>query len=173
MLLQRLQTFSYKRLSWILLLLSVIFFEGCALFFQHVLLLSPCVMCIYERVAMLGIAAAAIIGLIDPRNPLFRWLGLIGWGISAYKGLMLAIQHVGYQLNPSPFATCDIFVRFPTWAPLNQWFPWMFEASGDCSKIVWQFMTLSMPQWLIIIFAGNLIALAFIVLSQFISSQKG
>nr|WP_277756062.1 disulfide bond formation protein DsbB [Vibrio parahaemolyticus] len=155
-----------------LLLLFIIFFEACALYFQHVMMLAPCVMCIYERVAMMGIGGAAIIGLIAPKNALFRWLGLIGWGLSSYKGLMLAMQHVDYQFNPSPFATCDLFVTFPSWAPLNQWVPWMFEAYGDCSKIVWQFFDLSMPQWLVVIFAGNLVALALIVIAQFFPVKR-
>ncbi|HCG7066880.1 disulfide bond formation protein B [Vibrio parahaemolyticus] len=167
-----LNQFSKGRLSWLLLLLFIIFFEACALYFQHVMMLAPCVMCIYERVAMMGIGGAAIIGLIAPNNALFRWLGLIGWGLSSYKGLMLAMQHVDYQFNPSPFATCDLFVTFPSWAPLNQWVPWMFEAYGDCSKIVWRFFDLSMPQWLVVIFAGNLVALALIVIAQFFPVKR-
>ncbi|AYF14704.1 disulfide bond formation protein DsbB [Vibrio parahaemolyticus] len=167
-----LNQFSKGRVSWLLLLLFIIFFEACALYFQHVMMLAPCVMCIYERVAMMGIGGAAIIGLIAPNNALFRWLGLIGWGLSSYKGLMLAMQHVDYQFNPSPFATCDLFVTFPSWAPLNQWVPWMFEAYGDCSKIVWQFLDLSMPQWLVVIFAGNLVALALIVIAQFFPVKR-
>ncbi|MEL7293662.1 MAG: disulfide bond formation protein DsbB [Pseudomonadota bacterium] len=166
-----LNTFSKGRLSWTLLLLFVVFFEACALFFQHVMMLSPCVMCIYERVAMLGIGGAAIIGLIAPQNPIIRWLGLGLWSASAYKGLALSMQHVDYQFNPSPFATCDLFVTFPDWAPLNQWAPWMFEAFGDCSKVVWQFLTLSMPQWLVVIFAANLAALAVIVVAQFVKGR--
>lgn len=57
---------------------------------------------------------------------------------------------------------CDL----PRLAPLNEWAPWLFEAYGDCSKVVWQFLSLSMPQWLVVIFAGNLVALAVIVISQ-------
>lgn len=168
----KLHTFSKSRISWMLLLGFVLFFEACALFFQHVLVLAPCVMCIYERVAMLGIGSAAIVGLIAPKNPLFRWLGFAGWGYSAYQGLMLSLQHVQYQFHPSPFATCDVFVQFPSWAPLNQWLPWMFEAYGDCSKIVWQFFDLSMPQWLVVIFAANLFVLAVIVVSQFFKEKR-
>lgn len=170
--LSTLKDFSKGRLSWLLLLVFVIFFEACALFFQHVMMLSPCVMCIYERVAMLGVGVAAMIGLVNPNNTIIRWLGLAAWGASAYKGLALSMQHVDYQFNPSPFATCDLFVTFPTWAPLNDWAPWMFEAFGDCSKVVWQFLSLSMPQWLVVIFAGNLIALAVIVLAQFAKSKR-
>ncbi|GAJ76812.1 LOW QUALITY PROTEIN: periplasmic thiol:disulfide oxidoreductase DsbB, required for DsbA reoxidation [Vibrio sp. JCM 18905] len=170
--LNSLNQFSKGRLSWLLLLLFVVFFEACASIFSHVMMLAPCVMCIYERVAMMGVGVAAIVGLMAPNNPVFRWLGLIGWGLSSYKGLLLAQQHVDYQLNPSPFATCDLFVTFPSWAPLNQWVPWMFEAYGDCSKIVWQFLDLSMPQWLVVIFAGNLIALALIVIAQFFPARR-
>ncbi|HHF3082820.1 TPA: disulfide bond formation protein DsbB [Vibrio diabolicus] len=170
--LNSLNQFSKGRLSWLLLLLFVVFFEACALYFQHVMMLAPCVMCIYERVAMMGVGVAAIVGLMAPNKPVFRWLGLIGWGLSSYKGLLLAQQHVDYQFNPSPFATCDLFVTFPSWAPLNQWVPWMFEAYGDCSKIVWQFLDLSMPQWLVVIFAGNLIALALIVIAQFFPARR-
>ncbi|MCG3742163.1 disulfide bond formation protein DsbB [Vibrio cincinnatiensis] len=162
----QLKHFSHRRLSWAILFLFVLFFELSALYFQHVMLLAPCVMCIYERIAMLGIGIGALIGFIKPKHPIFRWLGLLIWGGSAYQGLVLSMQHVDYQLNPSPFNTCDLFVTFPSWAPLNQWAPWMFEAYGDCSDISWQLFTLSMPQWLIIIFAGNLVALAAILVVQ-------
>ncbi|USD61215.1 disulfide bond formation protein DsbB [Vibrio sp. SCSIO 43140] len=165
-LLSNIKAFSKTRLSWGLLLLSVIFFELSALFFQHVMQLAPCVMCIYERVAMFGIGGAALIGIINPKNTLIRWLGLGAWGASSIKGLTLSLEHVDYQFNPSPFKTCDLFVTFPDWAPLNEWAPWLFEAYGDCSKVVWQFLSLSMPQWLVVIFAGNLVALAVIVISQ-------
>jgi len=167
-----LNQFSKGRRSWLLLLVAMIFFESCALFFQHVMALAPCVMCIYERVAMMGIGFAALIGLIAPNNLLVRWIALVAWGASAYKGLTLAMQHVDYQFNPSPFATCDLFVKFPSWAPLNHWVPWMFEAYGDCTKVVWQFVGLSMPQWLVVIFAGNLVALTVIVIAQFVRGKR-
>ncbi|PKF78387.1 disulfide bond formation protein DsbB [Vibrio sp. vnigr-6D03] len=159
--------FSESRLSWLILLISIVALEATALYFQHVMMLAPCVMCIYERVAMMGVGFAAILGMLNPKNVIVRWLGFFGWGASAYKGLMLSLQHVDYQFNPSPFATCDIFVSFPEWAPLHEWMPSVFNAYGDCSKVVWQFLTLSMPQWLVVIFAGMLVALAVVVISQF------
>ncbi len=70
--LSSLKTFSQSRLSWLLLLAFVVFFTLCAMYFQHVMLLAPCVMCIYERIAMLGIGVAALIGAIAPQNPVVR-----------------------------------------------------------------------------------------------------
>lgn len=166
-LLYSIQRFSRQRKSWLLLLLFVLFFESCALFFQHVLKLPPCVMCIYERISMLGIGAAAIIGALKPQHLVVRWLGLLGWVASTWKGLSLALEHVTFQFDPSPFHMCDLFVHFPSWLPLNKWMPWIFEAYGECSQIVWQFLSLSMPQWLVIIFVGNLIAGLVVIMSQF------
>lgn len=161
--LSAIKAFSHSRVSWGLLFLFILFFTGCAYVFQHVLLLAPCTMCIYERIAILGIGAAALIGLINPQSFVLRWLGFITWGATAYKGLMLALEHVHYQT--SLFATCDA-LTLPAWAPLDQWLPQFFTATGDCSEIAWQFLTLSMPQWLIVIFSANLLALAVVVIAQ-------
>ncbi|MGO1297545.1 MAG: disulfide bond formation protein DsbB [Vibrio sp.] len=166
-----LNTVSRQRLPWLLLLLFVVFFEGCALFFQHGLGLGPCVMCIYERIAMLGIGGGAIIGALAPNYIVFRWVGLLVWGGSALKGIELALEHVRIQFDPSPFTTCDMFVTLPSWLPLNHWMPWMFKVYGDCSDIAWQFLSLSMPQWLVIIFAGNLGVFILVTISQFIKRR--
>lgn len=166
---------SHGRGAWFLLMLSALAFESCALYFQHVMGLPPCVMCIYERVAMLGVLTAGLIGMTAPQNIVIRWLGLITWGISAAWGLKLAIEHVGYQYpDPNDLfgATCDFFVSFPSWAPLNLWLPSVFEATGDCSVIVWQFLSFSMPEWLVFIFACMLITFTFVLVSQFTSKPK-
>ncbi len=42
--------------------------ELTALWFQHVMLLKPCVLCIYERCALFGVLGAALIGAIAPKN---------------------------------------------------------------------------------------------------------
>ena len=173
-LLSNLSSFSQKRISWLLLLIFIVLFLSTALFFQHILMLPPCVMCIYERVAMVGIALAAGIGLIKPQNSLLRWSGLILWGASATKGLLLALDHVYLQFTTSAFAYCDIFVSFPEWLPLHKWFPFLFEPNNmaSCSKITWQFLSLSIPQWLVVIFATNLVTAFFIVIAQFTPKRR-
>ncbi|WED22646.1 disulfide bond formation protein DsbB [Vibrio sp. JC009] len=166
--LSSIKAFSLSRLSWGLLFIFIAFFTACAYGFQHILMLDPCVMCVYERVAMLGVGASALIGYLNPKSAILRWIGLAGWGATSYKGLTLSMEHVHYQT--SIFATCDA-LSFPEWAPLNKWFPAFFEAPGDCSEIAWEFLTLSMPQWLIVIFVCNLIALGVVVLSQFVKAK--
>jgi len=163
-----LNTFSRTRLSWFLLFCFIVFFNASAYTFQHIMQLNPCVMCIYERITMISIGVAALFGAINPHVSVLRWLGIFAWGILSYKGLSLALEHVSYQNNI--FAMCSP-LRFPEWAPLNEWVPSFFEATGNCSEIVWQFVTLSMPQWLAIIFAVSFIAACVIGVSQFFTRK--
>lgn len=167
-----LKELSMGRSGWLLLTVSCTLLEASALYFQHGMGLNPCVMCIYERLALFAILFAGIIGMIAPRNFLFRWLAL-GLGLfGSIKGLLLAIKHTDYQLNPAPWNQCSPFLDFPQTLPLNEWFPYLFEATGDCSKITWKFLELSMPQWLIAIFAVYMVIFIFITLSQFKRSRK-
>ncbi len=162
------RTITHNRTAWAILFGSTLFLELCAMFFQYVMGLQPCVLCIYQRVAVLGIMAGSAIGFVNPRNIILRWSGLLLWAYSSVRGLQLALQHTDLQLHPTPFNTCDLFITFPQWLPLNHWMPWFFNATGECSDIQWQFLSWTMPQWLIVAFglytlssfiviAGNLI----------------
>ncbi len=158
------RTLTQNRIAWAILLASTLFLELCGMFFQHVMGLQPCVMCIYQRVAILGIMAGAAIGFINPKNFFLRWSGLLLWAYSSVQGLRLALRHTDIQIHPSPFNTCDLFVSFPQWLPLNKWAPWFFNATGECSEIQWQFLSWTMPQWLIVAF-GIYTVCSFIIIA--------
>lgn len=162
---------SRGRSAWLLMALTVLMLELAALYFQHVMLLQPCVMCIYERIAMFGILAASLIGALAPKTPL-RYVAILLWIYSAGKGLILSWTHTMIQLYPSPFNTCDFFVSFPSWLPLDKWIPAVFNASGDCSVRQWQFLSLEMPQWLVVIFACYLLFGILVLMSQFFRQRK-
>ena len=169
--LQFLNGCSRGRGAWVLLAITAFVFELVALYFQHVMLLKPCVLCIYERCALFGIMGAGIVGAIAPKTPL-RWVALLIWIYSAYEGLMLAWKHTMIQLHPSPFVTCDFFVSFPSWLPLGKWAPGIFSASGDCSVRQWEFLTLEMPQWLVGIFAAFIVVAALVFIAQFVKPKR-
>ncbi|TCV99965.1 disulfide bond formation protein DsbB [Biostraticola tofi] len=156
---------SKGRGAWLLLALTAFALELVALYFQHVMLLKPCVLCIYQRCALFGVMGAGLVGAFAPSTPLrFAAIGI--WLYSAWEGLRLAMQHTDIQLNPSPFVTCDFFVSFPTWLPLDKWLPSIFSAEGDCAQRQWSFMSLEMPQWMIIIFGAFLLIGAIVLIAQ-------
>jgi disulfide bond formation protein DsbB len=120
--LQYLNQCSRGRGAWLLMALTAFILELVALWFQHVMLLQPCVMCIYERCALFGIMGAGLVGAIAPKRRCAMSPWLI-WLYSAIRGLQLAWEHTMIQLHPSPFQTCDFAARFPTWLPLDKWLP--------------------------------------------------
>ncbi|WP_439241434.1 disulfide bond formation protein DsbB [Lonepinella sp. BR2474] len=164
--LNKIKVLSSQRTIWLLCLISALCLELTALYFQYGMELKPCVMCIYERVALFGILFSALIGCIAPRFMIMRLLALgVGlWG--AIKGLLLSIKHVGYQLNPNPWDQCPINVDFPSTLPLDKWFPALFHPTGLCSEISWTFLNFTMVQWLVFIFAVYSLLFAFLLLSQ-------
>lgn len=168
--LRLLKTFSKSRTSWVVLLVFTLFFNLSSIFFQHGMRLEPCTMCIYERITMMALCVVAVVGCIEPKSSVFRWGGIIGWGVLSYKGLTLSIEHIHYQT--SIFATCDA-LYFPQWMPLNEWMPSLFSAPGDCSEVAWSFLSMSMPEWLILIFGAYLLVCGIVGVSQLVPEEKG
>lgn len=157
---------STKRLAWLALAGVAIAFECVALYFQYVMGLNPCVMCIYQRTAILGIAIAGLVGAIAPQQFLVRLSAYVIWGYSAIKGLLIALEHVDIQINPSPFFSCDFRPNFPHWLALDEMIPSFFQANGDCASISWQFLGWSMSQWMVVIFSSFIAVLTIIVVNR-------
>ncbi|AIA71171.1 disulfide bond formation protein DsbB [Pectobacterium atrosepticum] len=156
---------SRGRGAWLLLAFTALALELTALYFQHVMLLKPCVLCIYQRSALWGVFAAGIVGAIAPSS-LLRYPAIALWIYSSYEGIRLAWKHTDILLNPSPFTTCDFFVSFPSWLPLDKWLPAIFNATGDCSERQWSFLSMEMPQWLLGIFAAYLLIAVLVLIAQ-------
>ena len=62
------RSFHQKRAAWLLLAASAFALEAAAIWFQYGMQLDPCVMCIYERLAVVGVFAAGLIGAVLPRS---------------------------------------------------------------------------------------------------------
>jgi len=160
--------------SWMLLGFSALAFELAALYFQYQLELWPCIMCVYQRVAMMGVMFAGFITAVAPNIALVRLLGFSLWGVSAVWGLLIAIEHVQIQTNTDPFAfsACERVPNLPDWFALHQWFPAIFEAGGDCNGVDWQFLGLSMPMWMVVAFAAYSLAFLVVLCARVIKEKS-
>lgn len=158
---------------WLLLALSALALELCALFFQYVMDLAPCIMCVYQRVAVCAIILAGFIGFAGCRFLLARVIAYALWGVGAIWGLIIALEHVEIQANSgSLFFSCEYIPNFPTWAPLHEWIPFLFEATGDCGEISWQFLGYSMPQWMVVVYAAYSLAFAIVIVNRLIHAKN-
>jgi disulfide bond formation protein DsbB len=132
---------------------------GFALYAQHVLLLDPCPLCIFQRIATIATGLVFLAAALhDPQ----------GFGSRVYAGLLVltagfgvgvAIWHVRLQNLPAGEApSCGpgfeyIMDNFALFDALSM----VFKGSGECAEVVWRLLGLSMPSWVIIGLGGLLI----------------
>lgn len=164
---------STQRTPWLLFSGIVFLLEVTALFFQYNMGLAPCIMCIYQRTAVLGLLFAGIIGASKPNNLVVRIVAYTVWGISCVWGLLIAREHIEMQTTTDPFAfSCEFEPNFPEFMPLHHWIPQFFEATGDCGNIDWQFAGLSMPAWMEVIFVLFTATLFILLASRLITKKS-
>lgn len=162
---------SMDRELWICLLLTSFSLLSVSLYLQFYQGLKPCVLCIYERCALLGICIAGIVGMLAPKSPL-RYLAFIIWLVSAAKGISFTWQNIVIQVGTPYYKVCDLYVNFPTWLPLNKWFPQIFKSTGSCLEKQATFLMLDTSQWLIIFFVTITSFWIIFFTSQFVSKKN-
>ena len=161
------------RWPWALLALSALCLELVALYFQYIMALDPCVMCVYERVAIAGVLFAGLLVCIKPTLMLLRISGYLLWAGSVLKGLQLAIAHVNIQFPDNPFVvTCGFEAEFPSWFSLDQWLPALFQPTGMCDEIQWQFLGYTMPQWLVVCYSVYGVILLAVLASRLMTCKR-
>ncbi|MFT5501194.1 MAG: disulfide bond formation protein DsbB, partial [Woeseiaceae bacterium] len=131
-----------------------------ALYAEHVLMLMPCPLCVFERIATIFLGVIFLgVTLQNPKN----------WGRRVYAGLLLvaagagigvAGRHVWLQnLPPEEVPSCGPgFDYIIDSFPLSDALSLIFTGSGECASIDWVFLGLSMPAWVLIslLFLGSL-----------------
>lgn len=131
-----------------------------ALYFQHVLGLAPCPLCVLQRVAIIGVGLAAALGLLvaGARAQLLAAtlaivLAVVGGGIAAWHSWILAF--------PPESMTCGRpFQWFHEDFPLVQWLPKLFRGDGDCLAVDWTLLGLAIPHLSLLAFVALLVMAA-------------
>ena len=125
-----------------------------ALFFQYYMELIPCPLCIVQRVIVMALAGIFFIALLqNPKTWGRRIYGLL-LTLTSVAGLAVAGRHTWLQhLPPEKVPECGPGLEF--WMknlPTNEVIQKVFQGSGECAEVTWDFMTLSIPEWSLIAF---------------------
>ena len=121
---------------------------------QNMLRLSPCPLCIFQRLLYIVIGMVGLLGFAFPVGRLL-WCALIvalaalGFGVAAYQTWMQAFPHLAPECS---FTDPNIFERIVDW--LGMQMPSLFLATGFCTSREWEFLGLSMANWSVVIFAA-------------------
>jgi disulfide bond formation protein DsbB len=136
--------------------LACVAMMGFALFSQHVLLLDPCPLCVFQRLAVITLGLVLLVAALhDPGRSGARMYAVL-MGFVAAGGAAVAGWHVWLQhLPPAEVPSCGpgfgyIIDNFPLSDALSM----IFKGSGECAEILWSFLGLSMPTWVVISLLG-------------------
>lgn len=125
---------------------------GYAYYAQMVLHLEPCPLCIFQRIGVLATGVVfALAAALDP----------IGWGrricaagiaVAALATIAIAGRHLYIQSLPADQvpacgASLDWMLKV---APLPEVIVKVLTGSGECAKVSWRLLGLSMPGWVLI-----------------------
>src|SRR5687768_16396242 len=124
---------------------------GYALYMQYGMLMLPCPLCILQRIRFAALGMVFLIGgLHSPPGRRGRAIyGLLAL-VAAGTGAGIAGRHVWLQsLPPSEVPLCNqmgLEYMFEAMGPLKA-LSTALKGSGDCAKVDWTFLGLSMPAW--------------------------
>jgi disulfide bond formation protein DsbB len=130
-----------------------------ALYFQYVLRLEPCPLCVLQRVAIIGAGVIAALGLLAARARGQLIASLLAL-VAALAGAGVAGWHSWILAYPPESLSCGRpFQWFHDDFPLALWLPKLFAGEGDCLAVDWTFFGLAIPHLSLIAFVV-LVALA-------------
>ena len=153
---------------WLLVALTGFGLLSVALYFQQVMALAPCFLCINQRIAVMAIGLAGIVGMINPKNIISKTIAYCLWVLGSVSGLGLAGYQTYLQMNPPEFSSCGAGMDYILANnSLIEAIPILFKATGNCSDVSWVFLNLTMPQWMIVVFSISFIISLFFILGRF------
>ena len=117
------------------------------LYLQHGVGLEPCPMCIVQRYALVLVAVVAGITALSGKKSVLV-SGSVLMLLASGFGAFVAARQSWLQWYPPEVASCgrDFYGMIETF-PLKRAIPMIFKGSGDCTKIDWTFLGLSIANW--------------------------
>jgi len=123
-----------------------------AYYAQFVMRLEPCPLCIFQRIGMLAIGIVfALAALHDPVGwPRRIYAALLGFAALATSGV--SVRHLYIQsLPPGSVAAYGASLDFMLKVfSLSDVLVKVLTGSGECQKVDWRLLGLSMPAWVLI-----------------------
>jgi disulfide bond formation protein DsbB len=123
-----------------------------ALYAEHRLLLEPCPLCVFQRIAVIGLGIVFLLAAVTPARRSFRITHAVLIGLVAAVGAGIAGRHVWLQsLPPDKVPACGPGLDYIIDSfPLSEALRLVFTGSGECATADWHFLGLSMPAWVLI-----------------------
>ncbi|WP_404367562.1 disulfide bond formation protein B [Marinobacter sp.] len=145
-----------------------------AFYMEYVMGLEPCPLCWLQRYAFIGVGLISLLGALH---------GPHGWGNRVYglftvlfagAGLGIAGRQLWLQSLPEDqVPACGPSVEYLLDVlPLFEVLATALRGTGDCAKVLWQFMGLSIAGWSALFFAVVLVTGLALMFGFFSGSRR-
>ncbi len=126
---------------------------GIALYLQYFQHLEPCPLCMLQRVAFIALGTVFLIGALHGPGRIGTRVYAVFALLASLTGLALAARHTWLQFYPPEYVTCagDVYSQLER-LPLGRVIANALRATGDCSKVDWTLVGLSIAEWSLIWF---------------------
>ena len=131
---------------------------GIGLYLQHGLGIEPCPMCIMQRYALLVVGLIALVAGVHgvKRRGVRVYAVLIV--LAALCGAGIAARQSWMQLFPPAVPECGPGLEFMLDSfPLGQALPMIFRGAGDCARVDWSLLGLSLANWSLLCFSATIV----------------
>jgi protein dithiol:quinone oxidoreductase len=126
---------------------------GFALYLQSARNLQPCPLCIFQRIAVVSLGVAFLLAAVLPALPrVFAWLATTFIALAAFAGAGVSGRHVYIQsLPPGQVPVCGATLDYmmEIFSPAEV-LRKVLTGSGECAKVDWTLIGLSMPAWVLL-----------------------
>ena len=130
---------------------------GFALYAQYGLHLTPCNMCVLQRIAIVTLGLVFLVAALhDPAAVGARVYALL-IAVAALAGVAVAARHIWMSLQPPgslPSCGADFYTMIEM-LPVTEVVAKIWNGGGECQLVLWRFLGLSMQTW-VLIGAGGL-----------------
>lgn len=127
---------------------------GTGLYLQYFEGQEPCPLCILQRIAYISMMAVFLVAAIhNPRSIGIRVYGGLA-SLAGLAGTAVAVRHVWLQHLPAAeVPACGpglsyLLKKFPLYDALSK----VLAGSGECAKVDWTFLSLSIAEWSLVWF---------------------
>ncbi len=125
---------------------------GYALYTQYQLMLEPCPLCIFQRIAVMALGVLFLLGTVHLARHSGRFIYALLFTLSGGFGVLVAGRHVWLQSLPAdqvPACGPGLGYMLDT-LPLKEALSTVFQGSGECADVDWSFLGLTMPTWVLV-----------------------
>jgi disulfide bond formation protein DsbB len=127
-----------------------------ALYLQYGIGLEPCPLCIFQRIVVVGLGLVFLAAAVhNPTGAGNRVYGAL-LTLLAVGGGAIAARHVWLQHLPEDqVPDCGPSLEYMLEAfPLGRTLELVFRGSGECARVLWRFLGLSIPGWTLLAFSA-------------------